>query len=546
MARGSWLVARGSWLVARGVRLVKKCLTFIRNKVVRLIIPRGKVIIFESNPDFSCNTYPVYRLLKKFLPDYKMVWLIKHGTTNKDADDTIYVDRLTRFENWKFEYYMLRCKILVQCNILHHKFRRKQISIFLTHGSKTKKVKGVYDMQSAAVDYVCVQSHFFDDAIIDDYNCRREQLIYTGYPRCDYFYREKVPDIAEILTGRQMKFIIWLPTFRVQKGKFRDDAPGSKFNNIGVPLFYSIESLKDFNAFLQEQDIHILYKPHPAQDLDFIKNEPLSNFHVIYDSDILSKNLQLYQVIAQSQALITDYSSVFWDYLLLDRPIAVTVDDLESWKNARGFVFDIESVHKESAEILATENNLRQFIANVINKRDIKQQGRRKFRDLANIHQDGNSALRVTNFILEKLGRKHKIIGYVNGVFDMFHAGHLNIIYQAKKRCDYLIVGVYSDEIVKTYKPHAPIINENDRQKIVNSIKCVDYAFVSSTRDQLELWNKYKFDTVFVGDDWKGTERWNKFEKILAEVGVKVEYIPYTQGISTTILREKIKSQEEN
>lgn len=135
--------------------------------------------------------------------------------------------------------------------------------------------------------------------------------------------------------------------------------------------------------------------------------------------------------------------------------------------------------------------------------------------------------------------KKYKI-GYTDGVYDLFHVGHLNMIMEAKKHCDFLIVGVHSDKIVNEYKNRETIINEKDRAIIVGAIKHVDKVVINNTRDKLELWKLYHFDVVFIGDDWKGTERWNKFEVELSKIGVDVVYIPYTKGISTTKIRNKI------
>lgn len=135
--------------------------------------------------------------------------------------------------------------------------------------------------------------------------------------------------------------------------------------------------------------------------------------------------------------------------------------------------------------------------------------------------------------------KKYKI-GYTDGVYDLFHVGHLNMIKEAKKHCDFLIVGVHSDQIVKEYKNRETIINEKDRATIVGAIKYVDKVVINNTRDKLELWKLHHFDVVFIGDDWKGTERWNKFEVELSKIGVDVVYIPYTKGISTTKIRNKI------
>lgn len=131
-------------------------------------------------------------------------------------------------------------------------------------------------------------------------------------------------------------------------------------------------------------------------------------------------------------------------------------------------------------------------------------------------------------------------IGYTDGVYDLFHVGHLNMIQEAKKRCEYLIVGVHGDDVVEEYKHHRPIINENDRKRIVESIKGVDRAEINRFRDKLKLWDLYHFNVIFIGDDWKGTDRWNHFEEVLAQVNVDVVYVPYTQGISTTEIKRKI------
>lgn len=137
-------------------------------------------------------------------------------------------------------------------------------------------------------------------------------------------------------------------------------------------------------------------------------------------------------------------------------------------------------------------------------------------------------------------------VGFISGVFDMFHIGHLNLIRHAKAFCDRLIVGVYSDSTVESYKYRRPVINEHDRREIVDAIKDVDFAVICETRDKMQLWKEYHFDAVFVGDDWKGSEHWNMFEKRLSEVGVPVKYLPYTKGISSSLLRKQLESQPES
>lgn len=137
--------------------------------------------------------------------------------------------------------------------------------------------------------------------------------------------------------------------------------------------------------------------------------------------------------------------------------------------------------------------------------------------------------------------KKYKI-GYTAGVYDMFHIGHLNLIMKAKKYCDHLIVAISTDEVVLKNKNKKPIINFEDRKKIVEAIRYVDEVVPQiDYTDKKSAAIKYNIDVMFVGDDWKGTEKWNHIEKELSEIGVDVIYLPYTQSISSTILREKIK-----
>lgn len=130
--------------------------------------------------------------------------------------------------------------------------------------------------------------------------------------------------------------------------------------------------------------------------------------------------------------------------------------------------------------------------------------------------------------------------GFTVGTFDMFHIGHLNLLKQAKEYCDYLVVGIHSDDWVYTCKKRNTVIPYEDRAEIVSAIRYVDEVYKNETKSKIEAWKALHFDVAFIGDDWKGTEVWNKIEAELKEVGCDTIYIPYTQGISTTQIREKL------
>lgn len=134
------------------------------------------------------------------------------------------------------------------------------------------------------------------------------------------------------------------------------------------------------------------------------------------------------------------------------------------------------------------------------------------------------------------------IIGYTTGVFDMFHIGHLNIIRSSKELCDYLIVGVSTDELVQQEKHKTPVIPYEERKEIVAALKYVDRVVPQKNKNKLAAWEEYHFDKMFVGDDWKGTKAWNDFEEQFRPLGVEIVYLPHTNGISSTILTEFVKN----
>lgn len=136
-----------------------------------------------------------------------------------------------------------------------------------------------------------------------------------------------------------------------------------------------------------------------------------------------------------------------------------------------------------------------------------------------------------------------KIVGYTTGVFDLFHIGHLNLLKNAKSQCDYLIVGISTDEVVKQNKGKNTVICFEERKQIVEAIKYVDkvvpqYSYDEKTK--ISAVSDLGADILFVGSDWKGTDKWNRIEAELNALGKKVVYLTHTDGISSSILREQL------
>lgn len=141
--------------------------------------------------------------------------------------------------------------------------------------------------------------------------------------------------------------------------------------------------------------------------------------------------------------------------------------------------------------------------------------------------------------------KKYKV-GYTCGVFDLLHVGHLNLLERCKEMCDYLIVGVCDDKYVTEIKHKVPVYPEDQRVRLLNALKVVDKAklvTIEETDDKMLALDKFHFDVLFSGDDWKGSDRYVRTEKQFAEFGASIEYLPYTQGISTSQIKDLLSEK---
>ncbi len=135
-------------------------------------------------------------------------------------------------------------------------------------------------------------------------------------------------------------------------------------------------------------------------------------------------------------------------------------------------------------------------------------------------------------------------IGYAAGAFDLFHVGHLNVLRRSAQRCDHLVAGVVSDEVLRLTKGITPVISEDERAAIVGALACVDAVYIERDPDRLVTWDDVRFDVFFKGDDWLGTPRAAALQQQLASRGARIEYLPYTAETSSTRLRAALADLE--
>jgi glycerol-3-phosphate cytidylyltransferase len=134
-----------------------------------------------------------------------------------------------------------------------------------------------------------------------------------------------------------------------------------------------------------------------------------------------------------------------------------------------------------------------------------------------------------------------ELVGYAPGAYDLFHVGHLNILRRVRLECDYVVAGVVSDEVALAQKGRLPVVPQEERLEIVASLDVVDEAVMEFTTDKLATWEQVRFDVIYKGSDWAGSPKWSALERDFARRGVRVVYLPYTEHVSTTILRTKVR-----
>lgn len=133
------------------------------------------------------------------------------------------------------------------------------------------------------------------------------------------------------------------------------------------------------------------------------------------------------------------------------------------------------------------------------------------------------------------------IIGYTAGAFDLFHIGHLNLLKKAKNNCDYLIVGVTTDDLILRTKNKKPVIPYEERCAILTELRCVDKVVMQDDLDKVKAWEKYNYDILFSGDDWQNSPRWKRYVENLNNKNVKVIFFPYTKTTSSTLITKVLQ-----
>ncbi|MGI6069346.1 MAG: CDP-glycerol glycerophosphotransferase family protein [Blautia sp.] len=283
---------------------------------------------------------------------------------------------------------------------------KKQISVNYWHGTPLKKINRMLpklgDYRYDFFTYTTAAAEMFRPVFAQAFGCRPEQVLINGHPRNDYLFQESTAlEMLGIRREDYRKVFLWMPTYRLSRDGLIRDTDGINLENAGVPLFHTREAMEDLNRFLEEKESLLLLKLHPAQKVGEEDLKSYPHIRILTNRMLEEKAVPLYRVVRQADALLTDYSSVFFDYLLLDRPEAFVLEDLEAYQGRRGFVVE-DPLSYMPGEKIYDRDQLYAFLEDCLEGRDRWQEERARVNALVNGCQEEKNC----QMLLEQIGLK--------------------------------------------------------------------------------------------------------------------------------------------
>lgn len=363
-------------------------------------------IMFDSRPSFSDNSRALFEYIysKNFGNRNKFIWVVDEGfETPKEYSNTIFITRprlfkkgyLTYLKHLYTSYYLFATHTsFVEAN------PKRQMTICLWHGTMLKKIcfLNEREMNLPRKDqyrYFVSPSVIYQPFFMKCFDVTSEHILISGYPRSDLMFQpNNFLQMLNIEKGNN-KLVLFMPTFRVPQGSGYKDA--EEKSGLRLMDISNETKLIEINEKVKALNLIMVIKLHPYDNIQ-PELRQYSNLIVLPHKIIQEFNLQLYHLLYHADALITDYSSVFCDYLLLDRPIAFNVDDIDDYENNRGFVFD-NPLDYMPGYIVKNESDLDMFLNNISEGIDISKETRHKLFNVYNDYKDGNNSKRLLNQI---------------------------------------------------------------------------------------------------------------------------------------------------
>ena len=357
---------------------------------VSRLLPVGNAVVFETEGDFCDNGRALYEYLLRVGANRrrKLVWLVKEPEKYRDRqrDNVLFLRR----GSLAGRYWVSRAQFFFFTHPWWMKsWRKGQTVVSLWHGVPLKAgngrdMSGLFDFFAASSPETYELYHKFTGVKLNQY-------LPLGQPRLDVMFQkwDLSPLLGGMVRGRDYdKLVLCMPTFR-QTQRWTD---GAFANTYSINPVETLEQLEQINGFLAEHRMVLAAKIHHLQKLDFLKTTSLSNILYLTDDDLMAADIQLYELVGGADCLLTDYSSIYFDYLTLDRPIGFFVGDLEQY--TRGFLVE-DPLSWMPGEKIRDFAGLCAFLEDVSAGRDDYGSARKELRDKVDPYQDDENCRRI-------------------------------------------------------------------------------------------------------------------------------------------------------
>ena len=366
---------------------MKMCIKHAISLLNRLV-KKTDIIIFNSFPDYSDNALAVYNYILKNREDirkkYQIVWTYSY-TYDNNFENPI------KKKSFKGILYFFRAKY-VFCT--HNYFEdvhspNTQKVINLWHGNGYKRIPD--DEKKYIGEYTLSTSDVYSKIQKEELGIQK--VLALGLPRNDELFMDEVFPKTLLDLTIYKKIILWMPTYR--KAKFNHAGINGNPDSFGISNLYDENYCNKLNDFLKDNNCCLILKPHPMEDLTILKE--MSNIRIITNDLLEEYNVTLYTLIAKSSVLLSDYSSVMVDYLLLNRPIGVVAGDIQAYKESRGFVFDPIDDYLPGP-VITNEEQFQNFLFSIVTGSDEYREKRMALRKKFHKYVDGKSSERVCEY----------------------------------------------------------------------------------------------------------------------------------------------------
>ncbi len=358
-------------------------------------------ILLESHNDFDSNGGAFYQYLIRngYNEKYRIVWLLRN---KKPKNLPKNVTGINMFRpSLRKAYYHCTSKYLCSDHVISTKVQEGQIAVYQTHGPVgLKGFKGKIILPADGLTAVLAPSPFLAPILANEYGIPYpndlQQIL--GYPCHDVLYDDTPGDLSKITRQTYRKVILWMPTFRKPLDFTRNDS--TRELPLGIPIFNSMEEVEAFNHRLAQENTLMIVKIHPMQDMTTVKIHSLSNITVLDGVAVKRLGVDNFRLMKDTDAIISDYSSVAYDFLHLDRPIGYTLDDAEDY--TAGFIVD-DPRSLMAGHLIYDQKQFTAFVEDVLVGNDPYRDARHQLFDKVFACHDGNSSQRLAAFMgLEK------------------------------------------------------------------------------------------------------------------------------------------------